>query len=106
MMRGGHMATYQGRKVYMRRKGLVRLRVRQLLEERGLTGYAIAKYTGLSLNTIYRLTRPNGRFRLIHADTIERSEERRVGKECRSRWAPEHEKKKKRDKEVRTCREV
>src|SRR5690349_24279311 len=24
----------------------------------------------------------------------ERSEERRVGKECRSRWAPEHEKKK------------
>src|SRR5689334_24030056 len=24
-----------------------------------------------------------------------RSEERRVGKECRSRWAPEHEKKKK-----------
>src|SRR5690242_21510569 len=26
----------------------------------------------------------------------ERSEERRVGKECRSRWAPDHEKKKKR----------
>ena len=24
-----------------------------------------------------------------------RSEERRVGKECRSRWSPEHEKKKK-----------
>ena len=66
------MAMYQGRKVYMRRKGLVRLRLRQLLQERGLTGYAIAKYTGLSLNTIYRLTRPNGRFRLIHADTIER----------------------------------
>src|SRR5688572_33273855 len=27
-------------------------------------------------------------------DTAERSEERRVGKECRSRWAPYHEKKK------------
>src|SRR5437899_10437109 len=27
--------------------------------------------------------------------TISRSEERRVGKECRSRWAPDHEKKKK-----------
>src|SRR5436190_11526764 len=27
---------------------------------------------------------------------LARSEERRVGKECRSRWAPEHEKKKKR----------
>src|SRR5688572_32930393 len=29
----------------------------------------------------------------------ERSEERRVGKECRSRWAPYHEKKKKRERE-------
>src|SRR5690348_11004622 len=27
---------------------------------------------------------------------VNRSEERRVGKECRSRWAPYHEKKKKR----------
>ena len=27
-----------------------------------------------------------------------RSEERRVGKECRSRWWPYHEKKKKREK--------
>src|SRR5438034_3169221 len=26
-----------------------------------------------------------------------RSEERRVGKECRSRWSPDHEKKKKKD---------
>src|SRR5438128_12108027 len=28
-----------------------------------------------------------------------RSEERRVGKECRSRWSPEHYKKKKKDEE-------
>ncbi|HWC73133.1 MAG TPA: helix-turn-helix transcriptional regulator [Gemmatimonadales bacterium] len=56
----------------MRRKGLVRLRLRQILQERGLTGYALAKYTGLSLNTIYRLTRKDGRFELIHADTLER----------------------------------
>src|SRR5688572_31791668 len=27
---------------------------------------------------------------------LNRSEERRVGKECRSRWSPDHEKKKKR----------
>src|SRR5690349_23909495 len=27
----------------------------------------------------------------------ERSEERRVGKECRSRWSPDHEKKKKKE---------
>jgi DNA-binding Xre family transcriptional regulator len=37
-----------------------------------MTGYALAKFSGLSLNTIYRLTRPHGRFRLIQADTIER----------------------------------
>src|SRR5205807_10432438 len=30
-----------------------------------------------------------------HRCTPERSEERRVGKECRSRWSPEHSKKKK-----------
>jgi DNA-binding Xre family transcriptional regulator len=63
---------YRGRKVYMRRRGLLRLRLRQLLRDRGMTGYALSKYTGLSLNTIYRLTRPHGRFQLIHADTIER----------------------------------
>src|SRR5690242_21474862 len=31
------------------------------------------------------------------SDNIPRSEERRVGKECRSRWAPGHEKKKQND---------
>src|SRR6266446_10056740 len=30
-----------------------------------------------------------------------RSEERRVGKECRSRWSPYHEKKKKKKKQTR-----
>src|SRR5687767_15746583 len=37
-----------------------------------------------------------------HRDGVDaargRSEERRVGKECRSRWAPDHEKKKERHK--------
>src|SRR2546425_8864601 len=27
---------------------------------------------------------------LSHPNTVERSEERRVGKECRSRWSPYH----------------
>src|SRR5438876_2389160 len=31
---------------------------------------------------------------LLDSLNIERSEERRVGKECRSRWSPYHEKKK------------
>ena len=32
----------------------------------------------------------SGRPKFIVADTIKRSEERRVGKECRSRWSPYH----------------
>ncbi len=63
---------YHGRNVRLRRRGVVRLRLRELMRERGMTGYALAKYTKLSLNTIYRLMRPSGRFRLIRADTMER----------------------------------
>jgi len=48
------------------------LQLRQLLKTRAVSPYGLAKFTGLSLNTIYRLTRPNGRFGLIRADTIER----------------------------------
>ena len=66
------MPQYRGAKVHYRRRGLLRLRLRQLLEARGLSAYGLAKFTGLSLNTIYRLTRSGGRFSLIRADTIER----------------------------------
>ena len=66
------MPRYRGRVVRYRRRGLLRLRLRQLLETRKLSPYALSKFTGLSLNTIYRLTRPSGRFSLIRADTIER----------------------------------
>ena len=66
------MTEYRGQRIRYRRQGVVRLRVRQLLKTRGLSPYALAKFTGLSLNSIYRLTRATGRFRLIRADTIER----------------------------------
>ena len=66
------MTQYRGQKIRYRRRGVVRLRVRQLLEARGLSPYALAKFTGLGLNSIYRLTNATGRFRLIRADTIER----------------------------------
>ena len=66
------MAEYRGQKIRYRRRGMVRLRVRHLLDKRGLSPYALAKFTGLSLNSIYRLTNATGRFRLIRADTIER----------------------------------
>src|SRR5438034_10738277 len=42
---------------------------------------------------------PNGWSASAIALATARSEERRVGKECRSRWAPYHEKKKKRKEE-------
>src|SRR5690554_7960462 len=35
--------------------------------------------------------------------TLNRSEERRVGKECRYRWSTDHEKKKKKDRERDRC---
>ena len=66
------MPRYRGQKVRYRRRGVVRLQLRQLLEAREVSPYGLAKFTGLSLNTIYRLTRPSGRFGLIRADTIER----------------------------------
>lgn len=66
------MPRYHGQIVRYRRKGVLRLRLRQLLEVRHVSPYGLSKFTGLSLNTIYRLTRPTGRFRLIRADTIER----------------------------------
>jgi DNA-binding Xre family transcriptional regulator len=66
------MPKYRGRKVQYRRRGLLRLRLRQLLQARGLSAYALARFTSLSLNTLYRLTRPSGRFQVIRADTIER----------------------------------
>src|SRR5256884_613848 len=59
------MPRYRGQKVRYRRRGVVRLQLRQLLETRAVSPYGLAKFTGLSLNTIYRLTRPNGRFGLI-----------------------------------------
>lgn len=66
------MPRYRGQNVRYRRRGLVRLRLRALLEARRVSPYGLSKFTGLSLATIYRLTRPTGRFRQIRADTIER----------------------------------
>ena len=66
------MPRYRGHTVRYRRRGVLRLRLRELLEARRVSPYGLSKFTGLSLATIYRLTRPGGRFRLIRADTIER----------------------------------
>jgi len=52
--------------------GMVRLRLRKLLQAKGLTPYRLAKTSGLSLKTIYKLTREDGRFDRIAADTMAR----------------------------------
>lgn len=56
--------------VYLSR--LVRLRLRTLLRQRGMTGYQLAKRARLSLTTIYRLTRKDGKFGRIEAQTLDK----------------------------------
>src|SRR5437016_14626261 len=60
----------------------------------------------LAFSTSQRLrtTRASARtlFTFRHYITPSRSEERRVGKECRSRWSPDHEKKKSRNRSNKT----
>ncbi len=51
---------------------MVRLDLRSLLARKGLTAYRLAKTSGLSLTTVYRLTRTSGRFGRIDSTTIDR----------------------------------
>ena len=51
---------------------MVRMRIRAMIEERNTTAYALAKTAGLSLSTIYRLTRKDGEFVRVEAGTIEK----------------------------------
>lgn len=50
----------------------VRLDLTALLRTRGLTRYALAKRSGLSLSAIYRIAGRSGRFTRLEADTIDR----------------------------------
>ena len=50
---------------------MIRLRLRELLVARKVSGYRLAKDAGLDLTTIYRLTRKGGRFVRIEAETID-----------------------------------
>jgi DNA-binding Xre family transcriptional regulator len=51
---------------------MVRLMVHQLMARRGISAYALSRGAKLSYPTAYRLSRPNGRFGRLHADTLER----------------------------------
>ena len=48
-------------------------------------------YDGANLNAVMGWARPGDMgFDCVHLNLLLRSEERRVGKECRSRWSPYH----------------
>ena len=51
---------------------MVRLVVHQLMARRGITAYALSRGTQLSYPSAYRLSRPNGRFGRLHADTLDK----------------------------------
>ena len=54
-------------------KGLmVRLRIHRLMQQRGISAYALSRGANLSYPTAYRLSRPAGRFGRLHADTLDR----------------------------------
>ena len=57
----------------------IRKQVEEVYAKNGLT------FTEIKTNSLHRR-----RFKICLAINKERSEERRVGKECRSRWSPYH----------------
>ena len=74
---------------------LVELELRELLDQYDFPGDEVPIVRGSALNALMsKSTDPNAPeyaciWELMHA-VDERSEERRVGKECRSRWSPYH----------------
>src|SRR5438128_10717277 len=56
--------------------------------------------TGCAAKTSATVTFPSLNLISLFAFCFNRSEERRVGKECRSRWSPYHLKKKSRDRDT------
>lgn len=50
---------------------MVRLRVHELMKVRKISAYALSKGANLSYPTAYRLSRPGGDFRRLHADTLD-----------------------------------
>jgi len=50
---------------------MVRLKVHELMKERGLTAYRLCQGTDLAYPSAYRLSRADGRFGRLHAETLE-----------------------------------
>jgi DNA-binding Xre family transcriptional regulator len=54
------------RKVFM-----VRLKVHELMAARGITAYRLSQGTALTYPSAYRLSRPDGQFGRLHAETLD-----------------------------------
>ena len=63
---------------FTKKGGEINIRLMDILKENNISSYTLEKY----------LT--DERMRVLTDLKAERSEERRVGKECRSRWSPYH----------------
>ena len=50
---------------------MVRLRVHELLEERGWTAYRLAQEAGFTISRAYRLAREDGQFASLPAETLD-----------------------------------
>jgi DNA-binding Xre family transcriptional regulator len=50
---------------------MVRLQVHELMTTRGISAYKLCKGTALAYPSAYRLSRPEGRFGRLHADTLD-----------------------------------
>src|SRR5438876_12278825 len=68
-----------------------------VIEKRGEGAQRFAAGARVGVAWLYRT---DGTCEYCRSGAENRSEERRVGKECRSRWSPEHEKKKKKEHRV------
>ena len=51
---------------------------------------SLAKKVGVTQGAVWKWVRGLKKVSPVHAVAVSRSEERRVGKECRSRWSPYH----------------
>jgi DNA-binding Xre family transcriptional regulator len=51
---------------------MVRLQVHELMNARGITAYALSKGTAIPYPSAYRLSRPEGHFGRLHAETLDR----------------------------------
>ena len=50
---------------------MVRLKVHELMAQRGVTAYRLCQATDLTYPSAYRLSRGDGRFGRLHAETLD-----------------------------------